>query len=214
MSDAPRHHKPVRFSPEHFDAYEGGPDPARVSEAAHLTAHALVARGRASEDPEISRRLIELTDEQGLEGIADMWAEAPAVSLPGALWRLYALRAAVRKDPERMGRYFAAGRGTAQVSHVLAGVAEPPGADEITTMADAILSGAFNGDFDVALDRFAAFCRVIALGRIRLADTGRLPVVDAGAGRAIGTVALTQRLERTAEELEAAAGAWRHGHLD
>lgn len=95
MSEAPRHHKPVKFSPEQFDAHEGGPDPARVSEAAHLAAHALVSRGRASDDPEISRRLIELTDEQGLEGIAEMWAEAPAVSLPGALWRLYALRAGV-----------------------------------------------------------------------------------------------------------------------
>ncbi len=214
MTDVPRHHKPVRFSPEKFDAHEGGPDPARVSEAAHLAAHALVSRGRASDDPEISRRLIELTDEQGLEGIAEMWAEAPAVSLPGALWRLYALRAGVRQDPVRMGRYFAAGRNTAQVSHVVAGVAEPPGADEITTMADAILSGAFNGEFDVALDRFAAFCRVIALGRIRLTDTGQMPVVDARTTRGSSTVALTQRLERTAEELEAAAGAWRRGHLD
>ncbi|MFI7484019.1 hypothetical protein ACH9EU_16560 [Kocuria sp. M1R5S2] len=214
MSEAPRHHKPVKFSPEQFEDHEGGPDPARVSEAAHLSAHALVVRGRASDDPEISRRLIELTDEQGLEGIAEMWAEAPAVSLPGALWRLYALRAAVRKDPVRMGRYFAAGRGTAQVSHVVAGVAEPPGAEEITTMADAILSGAFNGEFDIALDRFAAFCRVIALGRIRTADTGRMPAVAPGGHPGAGTVALTQRLERTAEELEAAALAWRHGHLD
>lgn len=214
MSEAPRHHRPVRFSPEKFDDYEGGPDPARVSEAAHLAAHALVSRGRASDDPEIARRLIRLTDEQGLEGIAEMWAEAPAVSLPGALWRLYALRAAVRKDPVRMGHYFAAGRGTAQVSHVVAGVADPPGADEITTMADTILSGAFNGDFDTALDRFAAFCRVIALGRIRSADTGRIPVVGASTAPGPSTVALTQRLERTAEELEAAATAWRHGHLD
>ncbi|MHC5559686.1 hypothetical protein [Kocuria sp. U4B] len=214
MSDIPRHHKPVRFSPEKFEAHEGGPDPARVSEAAHLAAHALVSRGRATDDPEITRRLIELTDEQGLEGIAEMWAEAPAVSLPGALWRLYALRAAVRADPVRMGRCFAAGRGTAQVSHVVAGVAEPPGAEEITTMADAILSGAFRGKFDVALERFAAFCRVIALGRIRLADTGEVPVVDPAAARRPSPVALTQRLERTAEELEAAAVAWRHGHLD
>jgi hypothetical protein len=38
--------------------------------------------------------------------------------------------------------------------------------------------------------------------------------VDPDAARAPSTVALTQRLERTAEELEAAAHQWRRGHLD
>jgi hypothetical protein len=89
-----------------------------------------------------------------------MWAESPARSLPGALWRLYALRAATVQDPERISVYFKAGKDTAQVSNVVAGAAEPPGADEMKTMADAILSGAFDGDFDVALERSAAFCRV------------------------------------------------------
>ena len=36
-------------------------------------------------------------------------------------------------------------------------------------MADAILSGAFDGEFDVALERSAAFCRVVALGQATLA---------------------------------------------
>src|SRR6185312_17197740 len=97
------------------------------------------------------------------------WAESPARSLPGALWRLYALRAATNQDPERISVYFKAGKDTAQVAHVVAGAAEPPGADEMKSMADAILSGAFDGEFDVALERSAAFCRVVALGQATLA---------------------------------------------
>lgn len=206
MSEPRQHHSPVKFSPEKFEAHEGGTDPARVSEAAHLAAHALVSRGREADDPRVHERLVRLTDEQGVEGIAELWAQAPAVSLPGALWRLYALRAAARNDPDRMGRWFAAGKGTAQVSHVVAGVAEPPGAQEICEVADAILSGAFNGDFDVALERFAAFCRVIALGQDRTQDIPSLRV-DHAHDRSV-------RLSRTAGELEAAARAWRSGALD
>ena len=97
--------------------------------------------GRDSDDPVITERLVKLADEQGLEAIAEMWAESPARSLPGALWRLYALRAATVQDPERISVYFRAGKDTAQVSHVVAGAAEPPGADEMLSMADAILSG-------------------------------------------------------------------------
>ena len=79
------------------------PAPEDRYEAAHLAAQALVSRGRESEDPVVHDRLVRLTDEQGLDGIAEMWAEAPAVSLPGALWRLYALRAAARDDMRAAG---------------------------------------------------------------------------------------------------------------
>lgn len=206
MSEPRQHHSPVKFSPEQFEAYEGGTDPARVSEAAHLAAHALVSRGREADDPDVHRRLVKLTDEQGLDGIAELWAQAPAVSLPGALWRLYALRAAARKDPHRMSRWFAAGKGTAQVSDVVAGVAGVPGAEEICQVADTILSGAFNGDFDVALERFAAFCRVIALGQERTQGVSSLEIHHADQR--------IPRLARTANELDAAAQAWRAGTLD
>lgn len=200
------HHSPVKFSPEKFEAHEGGTDPARVSEAAHLAAQALVSRGRSSRDPQVRQRLVRLTDDQGLEGIAQMWSEAPAVSLPGALWRLYALRAAARHDSYRMGRWFAAGRHAAQVSHVVAGVADPPGAEEICEVADTILSGAFEGEFDVALERFAAFCRVVAVGQEQTLDVSGLRTQDPWER--------IPRLLRTAEELDAAACAWRHGHLE
>ena len=96
---AERHHKPKPFAPIDFEPFAGGADPARVSEAAHLAAQALVRHGRDSDDPVITKRLVKLADEQGLEAIAEMWAESPARSLPGALWRL---RAASRGGAETL----------------------------------------------------------------------------------------------------------------
>lgn len=207
---ANRHHKPKPFAPVDFEPFAGGADPARVSEAAHLAAQALVRHGRDSDDPVVTERLVKLADEQGLEAIAEMWAESPARSLPGALWRLYALRAATVRDPERISVYFRAGKDTAQVSNVVAGAAEPPGADEMTAMADAILSGAFDGDFDVALERSAAFCRVVALGQATLADGAE----HANETHASKLTRSSHQLVKTAEDLEHAANAWRLGELD
>ncbi len=209
-SNTPRPHKPVPFAPIDFEQYAGGTDPARVSEAAHLAARALVHSGRASNDPAVTKRLVKLADKQGLEAIAEMWAASPARSLPGALWRLYALRAATLRDPEGISVFFRAGQHTAQVSNAVAGVAEPPGAEEITVMADAILSGAFDGDFDVALERSAAFCRVIALGQATMAGEREVAHPEHSA-------TLTKKahqLVRTAEDLEGAARSWRKGELD
>lgn len=210
QNQSPRHHKPKPFAPLDFEVFAGGADPSRVSEAAHLSAHALVHRGRQSDDPDITQRLVELADQQGLEAIAEMWAESPARSLPGALWRLYALRAATQQNPERIASYFESGKDVAQVSKVVAGVAEPPGAEEIQSMADTILSGAFEGEFDVALERFAAFCRVIALGQTHHAD-------DAEPSNGAHAAKLTRnshQLIKTAEDLEHAAASWRRGELD
>ncbi len=207
---APRPHKPLPFAPADFEPFTGGTDPARVSEAAHLAARALVRGGRESNDPAITKRLVKLADRQGLEAIAEMWAASPARSLPGALWRLYALRAATLRDPEGISIFFRAGQHRAQVANAVAGVAEPPGAEEITTMADAILSGAFDGDFDVALERSAAFCRVVALGQATLADGAE----HANEAHASKLTRNSHQLVKTAEDLEHAANAWRLGELD
>lgn len=206
----PRPHKPKPFSPADFEVFAGGVDPSRVSEAAHLAAHALVHHGREADDPAVTRRLVELADRQGLEVIAELWAESPARSLPGALWRLYALRAATQQNPERIAAFFASGKEVAQVSQVVAGVAEPPGAEEMNLMADTILSGAFEGEFDVALERFAAFCRVVALGQANHADAAE-PSNELHASKLTRN---SQQLIRTAEDLEQAAASWRLGELD
>lgn len=209
-TDGQRHRRPVTFEPRAFEPFEGGPDPARVSEAAHLSAHALVRGGRDSEDPEVQDRLLHLTEREGLEAVAELWSDCPAVSLPGALWRLYALRSAILSDPHRASALFRDGRHAAPVARLVAGAAEPPGAQQMLEMADSVLSGAFRGDFDMALERAAAFCRVISLGQTQHAEALEVSKPEPAAA----LLQRAQKLLSTAEDLEQAAAAWRHGTLD
>jgi hypothetical protein len=101
---------------------------------------------------------------------ARLWAVASAVSLPGALWRLVALRAGVRRAPARAAQEFDAGRSRLPVAEVVAGVAAPPGPDEVSAMVDAVLRGVGDGDLGVTFERAAAFARVCSVGRAVLAD--------------------------------------------
>ena len=146
-----RHHKPKPFAPMDFDPFEGGPS-RTDSEAAHLTAQALVHAGTANADPQVRERLVTLAEDEGLEIVAELWSKTPARSLPGALWRLYAIRAATLGNAEAMASFFAAGAPKAEVARAIAG-APPPGAEELREMTSSILTGAFEGDFDVALER-------------------------------------------------------------
>jgi hypothetical protein len=203
---AGRPRRPALFGPTALDTFVGAPDPAQRIEAAHATAEALVRYGRTGGD-EAAARLVALADQHGIDEVAELWADQPAGTLPGVLWRLYALRAGMRQDPAGLARAFDAGRGRAQVHEVVAGVGEPPGADEVLALADAVLAGAFTGDLAVALERAGAFCRVVSTGWAVLADD--VPDVDRAA-------AMTRRaadLLRTGGQLEAAAGRWRDGTL-
>ena len=157
------------FGPADADAYLGGQDPAERVEAAHATAEALIRHGRTGDDA-VTARLVSLADEHGIDEVALLWADRPADSLPGALWRLYALRAGIRRQSELIARAFEAGRHRAPVYEAVAGVGDPPGPAEVRALADAVLAGAFTGDLGVALERAAAFCRVVSTGWALLAD--------------------------------------------
>ncbi|WP_413451961.1 hypothetical protein AA0Y32_13365 [Georgenia phoenicis] len=204
-----KHRRPAMLDAQTAERIVGDVDPALRSQAAHTTAAVLVRRGRAgSEDPELVSRLVSLVDTQGLDTIAELWAESPSTTLPGALWRLYVMREWVRADPSRIADRFALGRHRAEVAGVIAGVVEPPGPTDVAHLADAVLAGVYEGDLDVALDRAAAFVRVVATGAALDADS--LDDEDLAGG-------LTRRasaLLRTAEELEHAAEMWRVGTLD
>ena len=64
-----------------------------------------------------------------------------------------------------MAREFEAGRTRAPVARVVAGVADPPGPDELKAMIDQVLRGIAEGEFADVLFRAAAFARVVATGR-------------------------------------------------
>jgi hypothetical protein len=184
----------------------GAPDPSLRVEAAHATAEALIRHGRSGDDA-LTARLVALTDEHGIDDVALLWADRPADTLPGALWRLYALRAGIRRTSFDFSRGYDAGRWRAQVHEVVAGVAEPPGTQEVVAMADSVLAGAFTGDFAVALERAAAFCRVVSTGWALLADD------DPDAERAQARTRQASDLLRTGQQLEVAAERWREGLL-
>ena len=173
-----------------FEALTGGTDPALVSEAADRAATLLVRGAHDSGDTEVAERLLHLADTEGIETIAEVWSGSPADSLAGCLWRLYLLRSWVYADPVGVAREFEAGRSSAQVARVVAGVAEPPGPEQLKTMVDQVLRGIAGSEFVDVLLRAAAFARVVATGRAALSDP---------------TVTEVQRMLVLSEQLEAAA---------
>ncbi len=188
-----------------MDSLGGGPDPAELAEAAHATASLLVESGRSSHDPQMKAKLVALVDEVGLDTVAEMWAQRPARSLPGALWRLYALREWVRLGAVEASTDFRAGQLAAPVPNAVAGAADPPTPEALRVLVDDVLHGVFAGDLAVALERAGAFCRVVVAGRARRAD-------DVEDHDPLGAASLTRSsaaLRDTAEDLEAAAALWR-----
>lgn len=178
-----------------FEAITGGVDPALVSEAADRAATLLVRGAREADDDRIADRLLHLADTEGIEAIAEVWSGSPADSLAGCLWRLYLLRSWVYADPAAVAAEFEAGRARAQVARVVAGVADPPGPDELKAMIDQVLRGIAGSDFADVLLRAAAFARVVATGRATLNGPSEAEV---------------RRMLVLAEQLEAAG----HAELD
>ena len=186
----------------------GDPDPADRATIAHATAAAVLRAGRdTGSDPERTRRLVGLADDVGIDDIAALWCDAGAGTLPGTLWSLYLLRTWVHRDGVEAARLFAAGQRVAEVSTVVAGVAEPPGPHEVAELGDAVLTSAFDGDFAIALERAAAFCRVVAAGRAYLADD------CTDEDEAVRQTRLADGNLRMGQELEHAAALWRDGDL-
>lgn len=181
------YHRPAVLGAAYFEAVTGGADPALVSEAADRAAVLLVRGARASDDAAVVDRVLHLADTEGLDTLADVWAGSPADSLAGCLWRLYVLRAWVYADPLLAASQFEAGRDSAQFAQVVAGVADPPGPEQLRAMVDEVLRGIVTGDFADVLARASAFARVVAAGRAVRGDRDAVPMLT------------------TAEQLEAAA---------
>jgi len=207
--DERRPRRPALLGKVALETFGGAPDPAALAEAAHATASLLVESGRATSDEAAKARLVALVDEVGLDTIADLWAQRPPRSLPGALWRLYVLREWVQRDAIGAALDFATGRAAAPVPHVIAGVAEPPSPEALRALLDAVLHGVFAGDLAVALERAGAFCRVVVAGRVTRADD--VEPADPEAANAL--TRSSSSLLQTAEDLEAAAKLWRGQNL-
>ncbi len=173
---------------------------------AHRSAAVLVDRGRASDDPELLQRLLELPRTVGLQTLAEVWSARPARTLPGALWRLYVLDEWVQRSPGAVAQAFTAGAAHAEVYRVISGVVEPPRPEDLQELTQQILNGVYEGDLDVALERAAAFCHVTATGLAVLHEDEEEATRSEQLRRAA-------RLQETAADLQACARLWLRGDL-
>lgn len=213
-ADVPRPHRPALFADltDMIDA-AGGASPSSRAEVAAATAAAVVYAGRdqRGNHAEDGATFVGLADRVGLDTLAALWRDSEPVSLPGALWALYLLRQWCHSDSDEVTRLWRAGEPLAPAEAAVAGVADYADVNAIREVADAVLAGVYQGDLAVALERAAAFFRVVAVGRRFL----RRDDDDADGrehdGRA-GTE-LAERNDRAAAALSAAAGRWRAGTL-
>ncbi|MFV0320153.1 MAG: DNA-directed RNA polymerase subunit beta [Microbacterium sp.] len=203
-------HRPVRRPAEVLDRLFAAEDPAEVSRIAHSTASALLNRVRANPDDAVVERLIAFTGRHGIDDIAELWSRSPARTLPGALWRLYLLQLMIHDDPHTAALLYERGRTElASADAVVAGAPASAGPDELVALIDTILRGLFQGDFAVALERAAAFCRVQATGATHLADD--YESTESERASTLTTRAL--RLSTYAGDLAACARLWRRESL-
>lgn len=207
---AEQFHRPIRRPAAAFDRLVGSTDSAEAVRVAHATASALLSRARADESGESTERLIAFTAEHGIDDIAELWSDAPAVSLPGAMWRLYLLQLAIHSDAETSALLYERGRIELRSADVaVAGAPAPASPDELVTLVDTILRGVFRGDFSVALERAAAFCRIQVSGATHIADDYESTEPE----RATQLTKRARRLSGYANDLSAAAALWRLGSL-
>ncbi len=207
-----RPHRPTPYADltDLIDA-AGGAMPSSRAEIAAATAAVVVAAGRGEhassatgDAAEDDARFVALADRVGIDTLAALWRDADPVSLPGALWALYLLRQWCHTNPDEVTRLWRAGEAVAPADAVVAGVADFADVEAVRRVADAVLGGAYGGDFAIALERAAALFRVVAAGRRELAAHD--PV---GAGER----QLASRNDRVATDLATAAARWRAGTL-
>jgi hypothetical protein len=176
-------------------------EPFERAELAAATAAAVITHGRSAA---ASESLVDLADRVGLDTLAELWRHEHPSSLPGALWALYLLRRWCQGNGAEVTRLWRAGRPYAPADEVVAGVSEEADPAAIGALADAVLHGAYQGEFDVALERAAAFFRVIATGRRETAAPG----AEGERERQ-----LADRNDEVADGLTVAAQGWRKNPL-
>jgi len=204
-------HKPTQYSGDKFDTFEGGQDPAQIVRAAHDTAHALIEGARAAKDPAVLDRIVAYTDEHGIDALAELWSRSSAGSLPGALWRIYLLRAVIQQDAVGTSLLFQRGTDTlTTIDAAVTGAVNPTGPHEIKDLTDQILRGLFRGDFGVALDRASSFSRILASGASSIADDQELLNPE----RASELTIRADRYSRMGAEFTSCAKLFRSGTLD
>ena len=211
--------RPGQMDPALAEQIAGGLDPQEVSEMAHVSAAALLDRVHRGQDPQIVGRVLTLVDREGVDVIAALWSNAEPDSLPGIMWRLYLLRSWMRNNGDAISNLWQLGEPEATAASAIAGVDRTPSAGDIARIADSILSGAFTGDFAVALERACAFTDVIAHGlRVQAQQTvdaeHDADDFDQARVRAARLLHTSGNLMTTSHDFRTGANLWRRGRLE
>lgn len=144
-------------------------DPAEKSAIAHQTAQLFIGYGVKDGDAERVEKLVAFAHDNGLDTVAELWASAHPISLPGALWRLYLLQAALRDNPADFSTVFSLGvEDLNTIDAAVVGAPDPLSPQDFLAVLDDILRGGFRGDLALALERAAAMSRAISAGVISL----------------------------------------------
>ncbi|MFT8358270.1 thymidine phosphorylase [Bifidobacterium aquikefiri] len=222
FSGSQRPSRPGQLDQAIVDHLSGGMDPQQINEISHVSAASLLNRVHQTQDPNIVQRVLTLVDREGVDIIAELWSDADPDSLPGILWRLYTLRSWMRRGSDAISELWALGEPVDTAASAIVGVDRPPVAQDIARTADSILSGAFQGDFAVALERAGAFCEVISLGiraqctRLQKASTDKVgsPSRSALATQLARSLHSAQALHTTGRDFVHGAHLWRQGSLE
>jgi len=215
-------HRPARLDPEAAESIEGGVDTAVASELAHRAAQALVGGFPTAPDDPITREgVIAVVAGQGIDDVAELWADSPATTLPGALWRLFLVREWIRRDPALVERRYATvvdltgpdddGALASRLDAALAQGRPAIAPEELRQRLDSALAGALEGSVPALAPLLAttsSFLGALAAGSApQWIDDDADPLADRVTRRDSALLA-------TADELADAAARAQAGLLD
>jgi len=131
--------------------------------AALVTSHKTPQAGLAT-----LARIRAFVAEEGVATLESVWGRSPAISRPGALWRLFLMAHHVEKRSDVIGALVERGIADLQtVDPVVAAVREPIDASRVSEVVDEILEWAFTGRLADAVERGAALARIVSAGLLR-----------------------------------------------
>ena len=215
-------HRPARLDPEAAEQIEGSADTAVASELAHRAAQALVGGFPTTPDDPITREgVIAVVAGQGVDDVAELWADSPATTLPGALWRLFLVREWIRRDPALVERRYATvvdltgpdddGALASRLDAALAQGRPAIAPEELRERLDSALAGALEGSVPALAPLLAttsSFLGALAAGSApQWIDDDADPLADRVTRRDSALLA-------TADELADAAARAQAGLLD
>lgn len=173
-----RPHKPVTMPPWRVEISEDSEEaiwrshPEKRAGLARDTALILLGRAEDVTFPDdMAHRVRAFVDEGGLDDLAELWADSPALSLPGALWRLYRVRDQIVKQPDDVAALLSRGQQSLNtIDPVVAGLDDPVSAGNVVELIDSVFFGALEGELSWALIRVAALAKLITHGLATLPD--------------------------------------------